>query len=166
MFDALCSMITDILMVCGATGTREKLLEMVAQGFEGELQSVLRLAIQFQRTVGERVVSSDFTILAVKPGAAFDSAQMEDARATAGAAATPPSTNEVLCTTELGLVMEKTVGEPRRGNEPQATGIQSTVLKRCKVVLAEKLDNHSIDDGESKHRSKFRPYWEATVLTT
>ncbi|KAI0750410.1 hypothetical protein C8Q74DRAFT_1373997 [Fomes fomentarius] len=153
LFDALSSMVTDILIVCGAAGTREKLLEMVAREYESELQSVLKLALQFQRTAGERVVSSDFTILAAKPGAAFDSAQMEDARATTGAAATPPSTNEVLCTTELGLVMEKTVGEPRRSNEPQATGIQSTVLKRCKVVLAEKLDNQSIDNGESKHRN-------------
>ncbi|KAI0750414.1 hypothetical protein C8Q74DRAFT_367972 [Fomes fomentarius] len=145
-FDALSSMVTDILIVCGAAGTLEKLRELVVREYGSELQGVLKLALQFQRTAGERVVSSDFTILAAKPGAAFDATQMEDARATAGAPATPPSTNEVLCTTELGL--EKTMGEPRRGNEPQATGIHSTVLKRCKVVLVEDLDIQSIYDSE------------------
>ncbi len=61
LFDALCSLVTDILVVCGAAGTREKLLEMVSREYESELQDVLKLALQFQRTAGERVVSSDFT---------------------------------------------------------------------------------------------------------
>ncbi|KAI0750445.1 hypothetical protein C8Q74DRAFT_1180517, partial [Fomes fomentarius] len=104
--DDLYNLITDILLVCGTAGGRESILEVVARDFEGELQNITKLALKFQRTAGERIVSCDYTILGAKPSVAFDPAQME-ARTVAESTTPPSSTNRVLCTTELGLIAEK-----------------------------------------------------------
>lgn len=148
LFETLSTMVTDVLLVCGARGSRETVSKVVAREFEGDLQGVLKLALQFHRTAGERVVSCDFVILHAKPGAAFETTSMQDVGVITQSAMPPPPTN-VLCTTDLGLLVQKTSGGAKR-SQSQPIVVQTAVLVKCKVVMVP-------DMPQSEHYCWLRP---------
>ncbi|KAI0704693.1 hypothetical protein C8Q76DRAFT_787401, partial [Earliella scabrosa] len=132
LFDTLASHLTDVLIVCGAIGAREDLLETVAREFKSEVQDVLRRVLDFHRTAGERVVSCDFALVAAEPGVTFDPSLMEEEKGIRLQGPNPVAAR-VLCAAEVGLVAE------RRSDEtaPQDANAGTRILKRCKVVLGE-----------------------------
>lgn len=96
----------------------------------------MSLALQFQWTAGERIVSRDFVVYTEEPDAIFDSSRMEDERAESKRS--PHSSirkGRVLCTTQLGLIMEKKVGRGKEEGE-----VMTTVLTKPKVVLKTGID--------------------------
>ena len=129
---SLSGIVADVLVISGAAGTWESISDVVSQEFETNLHEIVSLALQFQWTAGERIVSRDFVVFTEEPDAVFDRTRMEDERAD-GKKATFGSVRKgrVLCTTQLGLMVERKVG----GTREEPGEVMSTVLSKPKVVL-------------------------------
>ncbi|EJF61938.1 hypothetical protein BD309DRAFT_867110, partial [Dichomitus squalens] len=137
LFQTLSVVIADVLILCGAIGTWDGVLEAVVRDFEAELYEVVNLALRFQWTAGECVISRDFVVYVADSDAIYDPTRMDSDNAEllkAPSARAPSRT--VLCTTHLGLLSETKVGGRERDNGGK---VRTTVLTKAKVVL--KSDN-------------------------
>ncbi|TFK87245.1 hypothetical protein K466DRAFT_586538 [Polyporus arcularius HHB13444] len=148
----LSDVVADILLVAGATGTRDVIAQIVSAEFESELGEIASLALKFHATTGERVVSRDFALLAAQPGDPFDASCME---AEQGAG---ESSARVLGTTQLGLVAERSVERDGKRGDLE---IRRAVLLKCRVVLQDTADQgqgHSADGAvDSVHEQPDPP---------
>lgn len=131
LFETLSIVVADILILCGATGTWDSVSEVVVREFETELYEVVNLALRFQWTAGECVVSRDLLVFVADSDATYDPTRMECQNAEplkVSSVRAPPKT--VLCTTQLGLICETKVGGKGDGGQ-----VRRSVLTRAKVVL-------------------------------
>lgn len=136
LFKSISGIVADVLVICGVAGTSESISETVGEGFATDLHEIVSLALQFQWTAGERIVSRDFVVYTEEPDAIFDSSRMEDERAESKRSThSSIRKGRVLCTTQLGLIMEKKVGRGKEEGE-----VMTTVLTKPKVVLKTGID--------------------------
>lgn len=121
-----------VLCACGATqsGTPSEVYESIKNDFKSALQETIRLALEFQRISGERIVSRDLLVVGVDGEACFDPAAMED-EWTDPKNPSSAASGDVLCTTQIGLVRE----------EKKAGKIERVVLVKPKVALTGMLQH-------------------------
>ncbi|RDX46323.1 hypothetical protein OH76DRAFT_1311921, partial [Lentinus brumalis] len=100
----LAEKLTDILLICGVPGTRQRLLAEVTSVFSESLHEIVRLALEFQRVTGENIISRDLSAIAEKPGRSFDPERMVDEWADPKRLHRVLQSPPVLCTTQLGLL--------------------------------------------------------------
>ncbi|RDX46341.1 hypothetical protein OH76DRAFT_1356279 [Lentinus brumalis] len=138
LFKTLAGIVADVLVIYGASGTWEDVSDAVTQTFERDLHEVISLALQFQWTAGEKVVSRDFSVFAAEPDLAFDPLSMQDERADQRKTTASIRKGSVLCTTHLGLLMER-----KSGGKGGSGDVDSTLLLKPKVVLKSGLGKAS-----------------------
>ncbi|RPD55198.1 hypothetical protein L226DRAFT_539135 [Lentinus tigrinus ALCF2SS1-7] len=133
LISKLSGIVTDILLVAGATGTKDVIAGIVSTEFESDLREIVTFALRFHSTVGERVVSRDFSLLAAEPGDPFDTTRMEVeyplAPTLQGA--------RVLGTTQLGLVAQRSVERDGVHGEFETRRV---VLLKCSVILQDAVE--------------------------
>lgn len=130
LFKTLTGIVADVLVIYGASGTWESVSDAVTQTFEGDLHEIISLALRFQWTTGEKIVSRDFAVFTAEPDLAFDPLSMQDERADQRKTTSSIRKGSVLCTTHLGLLMER-----KTGGKGGIGDVDSIVLLKPKVVL-------------------------------
>ena len=125
----LAKLLAEVLLACGVSGTLESVSDAVKKSFGLALQEIAELALKFQRTAGELVVSRDLIAVVMTPDTDFDPAAMDDEWADPKQPI-GKSTEYVLCTTQLGLVRE----------EVKEGVVHSILLVKPKVVLRSMLE--------------------------
>lgn len=128
----------DVLLACRVSGTPDTVYALVKKTFLSALHEIAERALEFQRIAGEVVLSCDLIPIVVSPDTTFDQARMEDEWTDPKK---PTTTGHVLCTTQLGLVRE----------EKKAEGIQTTLLRRPKVVMKSMLEQLWDEMSDCEH---------------
>ena len=129
LFKTLSGIVADVLVISGVTGTWESLSETIVQRFENDLYQIINLALQFQWTVGERIVSRDYVVFAEEQDIPFNPSRMEDERGAERVRIGSIRKGNVLCTTQLGLMSETKLGV---GKDAE---MRSSILLKPKVIL-------------------------------
>ncbi len=121
----------DILLVAGHEEDTERLKQRISDRFTGRLGTVLKLAQDLNKQVGQGFTSCDLELLYIDPDTAFNNTKMEDALQPAG---TPPNNRrkieKIICTTDLGLGRSERIKDGRK----------SSVLLKAKVILPSGLE--------------------------
>ena len=122
----------DILIVAGHTEDTERLKQWITDHFADRLGTVLKLAQDLNKVVGQGFTSCDLNLLYVDPDTAFNNTDMEDALQPAGN--TPPNNHRrregIICTTGLGL-----------GRSERTKSVwKCSVLLKAKVILPSGLE--------------------------
>ncbi|KAI0738315.1 hypothetical protein C8Q80DRAFT_1067285, partial [Daedaleopsis nitida] len=133
LLDMLSGVVADILIVCGAIGAREDIVQLIMQKHKKALRNVLTLAIDFQRKAGEGVISCELAVFAAEPGAAFEPSLMQETQAGAKTSLCGNGTAPILCATRLGLMAEETDDGTVLRGEPAV--VKAKVLLKCEVEL-------------------------------
>ena len=122
----------DILIVAGHEEDTERLKQWITDHFADRLGTVLKLAQDLNKVVGQGFTSCDLDLLYADPDTAFNNMDMEDALQPAGN--TPPNNHRrregIICTTDLGL------GRSERTKD----GWKCSVLLKAKVILPSGLE--------------------------
>lgn len=132
---------SDVLILCGVAPS-ELTLDALKPRFGEQTQRVVRSACALARVLHEDIMSTNFEVILIGQGRAFDPSCMANAFGTFG-----ESSGEVLCTTELGLrcVTKK---NPRAAVDGLLDGgFDSTVLLLPKVILEGVADVLDGKDG-------------------
>jgi len=118
----LAEALANILVAAGYKEGPVVALQRIMARFSDSIGSLIKLAQDLNKKVGEGVTSCDLEVLYISPDILFHSANMEDALgATSG-------NEKVMCTTDLGLVRaERLSGAIAHWNE--------YVLLKPKVIL-------------------------------
>jgi hypothetical protein len=110
------------------------LLEHLRALFGARVQRIARAVYKLAQVTREEIMSTNFEVMLVENGTAFDARKMTDAFANSGA-----SRGAILCTTELGLGCTT-----RKCADPPAAGTPVTVERRLlmppKVVLESAIE--------------------------
>ncbi|TFK78528.1 hypothetical protein K466DRAFT_560463 [Polyporus arcularius HHB13444] len=123
----LARLAADVLVACRVPGPYEAVYSAVRKVFASPLREIAERTLDFQQISGEIILSCDLIAVVVVPETVFDPTTMDDEW---GNPKTSPSAGQVLCTTQLGLTRE----------EKKAEGIQTTLLRKPKVVLRSMLE--------------------------
>ncbi len=137
----LAEKLTDILLICGVPGTRQRLLAEVTSVFSESLHEIVRLALEFQRVTGENIISRDLSADVAKPGRSFDPERMVDEWADPKRHHRVLQSPPVLCTTQLGLLRRETQPGTSSGAGGISLVVSSTLLLKPHVVLVTMLDD-------------------------
>ncbi|KAI0824347.1 hypothetical protein BC628DRAFT_1420092 [Trametes gibbosa] len=110
----LAEWISIILLACGVlTEESEPLQDVLLRRFDGAFRDIVHLALEFQRIVGEQVISRDFYVFAPSTGTPFDATRMvdewDDPKKRPVSAKHTAYT--VMCATQLGLHVVTGAGE-------------------------------------------------------
>ena len=131
LFDTLTGIITDVLVVGGAHGTRADVSACVAREFEAALYDVVSLALEFQWTTGERILTRDFVLCAVEAGSEFSWTGMELEKTGSLDTVSAGRGCVVAATVALGVRMERKVG----GEKDVPGDVRKTMVLKPKVLL-------------------------------
>ena len=96
----LAEALANILVAAGYRDSPVMALQRIMARFSDSIGTLIKLARDLNKKVGEGVTSSDLEVLYISPDIPFHAASMEDALG-------PTSSNgheKVICTTDLGLV--------------------------------------------------------------
>lgn len=122
----------DILVVAGHEGGAERLKQRITDRFAGRLGTILKLAQDLNKQVGQGFTSCDLELLYIVPDTAFNDRDMEDALQPVGS--TPPNNRrrreKIICTTDLGLGRSERTKDDRKWS----------VLLKAKVILPSGLE--------------------------
>jgi len=122
----------DILVAAGHAEDTERLKQRITDRFAGRLGTVLKLAQDLNKQVGQGFTSCDLELLYIAPDTVFNNTDMEDALQPAGS--TPANNRrkkeKIVCTTDLGL------GRSERTKD----GRKWSVLLKAKVILPSGLE--------------------------
>ncbi|KAF8161577.1 hypothetical protein B0H34DRAFT_653515 [Crassisporium funariophilum] len=117
----------NILVAAGLKDTPAALHEQIMTCFGERIQLVMKYAQQLNKKIGEGITSCDLEALYIAPDVTYNSGSMEDYLGADDLSPAKPQ-EQVLCTTDLGLVRAEKVSG--------TTGEwQESVLLRPKVVL-------------------------------
>ena len=129
LFDTLAGLVADVLVAAGVEGSRQEVVATLAREFESLLYDITSLALEFQWTAGERIVSRDFTVYTVEIGSAFSAAGMEREAAGKGRS----SSSGIVAMTALGVRVERKAG----GNGEVTGEAQAATVLKAKVMLVD-----------------------------
>ena len=147
----LAERIADLLTVAGSSASADAIFAAYAP----HLETIVRTALELQRTIGEEVTSCDYEVLVVRIDEVYDSAQMEDIYNGEIIAAGPPGmVPRVLSTADLGLRRTEKVDADMEGAED---GVVTTMLLRPKVVLDTIVYELGLVDEEDASPSTAEP---------
>jgi len=118
----------DILVTAGHEEDIERLKQRITDRFAGRLGTVLKLAQELNRQIGQGITSCDLELLYVFPDTVFNNKDMEDALQSAGSTR---KKERIICTTDLGL---------GRSERTRASGRKWSVLLKPKVILPSGLE--------------------------
>ena len=140
----LAELIADVLIICGVASDPPLLFEEVQREFGEALREIVQLALEFQRTTGESIISRDLHPVFVPEGSPYDTKFMEDewtgSKSGRKAAAQHVEQYPVLCTTQLGLQrVEGRVGTTASADKGDGAMQSVLLLKPC-VVLRSMLE--------------------------
>jgi hypothetical protein len=120
----LAEALANILVAAGYKEGPVAALQRIMTRFSDPIGTLIKLAQDLNKNVGEGVTSCDLEVLYISPDIPFHAANMEDALG----AASRDSNEKVICTTDLGLVRaERLSGAIAHWNE--------YVLLKPKVIL-------------------------------
>ncbi|KAI0738327.1 hypothetical protein C8Q80DRAFT_1063972, partial [Daedaleopsis nitida] len=107
--DTLTEHVVDVLLTCGVPMMRQYLITDVRHTFDDAFHEIAHLALDFQRTAGEEIVSRELFAVYAKSGTTFDPERMTDQWADPKKSLRPRvvKPQSVLCSTQLGLVREE-----------------------------------------------------------
>lgn len=124
----------NVLITAGYQEKPAALQDRIMNDFAGRITVILQTAQRLNRSIGEGVTSCDLEALYISPSVSYDPTTMEDAFETTPKDKATTTPENVLCTTDLGLVRAEKVSG--------AVGEwQELVLLKPKVVLPSGLDD-------------------------
>ncbi|RDX46319.1 hypothetical protein OH76DRAFT_1457246 [Lentinus brumalis] len=148
----LAERIADLLTVAGASTSADE----ICAAYAPHLETIVRTALELQRTIGQEVVSCDYEVLVVRIDEVYDPAQMEDIYNGEIVAAGPPGmVPRVLSTADLGLRRTAKVGPGVEGAAED--GVVTTMLLKPKVVLDTVVYELGLVDEEDASPSTAEP---------
>ncbi|KAI0058164.1 hypothetical protein BV25DRAFT_1297034 [Artomyces pyxidatus] len=118
----------DIFVLCGCATTEP--LDALRARFGAQAQRIALSACGLARVISEEIMSTNFEVILIEQGRAFDAATMANAFAGYG-----PSTGAVLCTTELGLRCSTRKNAKAVADGLVGESIERTTLLLPKVIL-------------------------------
>ncbi|KAI0708758.1 hypothetical protein C8T65DRAFT_576255 [Cerioporus squamosus] len=154
----LAERIADLLTVAGSSTSADD----IYAAYASHLETIVRTALELQRTIGEDVVSCDYEVLVVRIDEVYDPAQMEDIYNGEIVAAGPPGiVPRVLSTADLGLRRSEKV-DAREGvdsglEDAAEDGVVTTMLLKPKVVLDTVVYELGLVDEEDASPSTAEP---------
>ncbi|KAH9940083.1 uncharacterized protein BXZ73DRAFT_43205, partial [Epithele typhae] len=134
LFDTLAAVVLDVLVGGGGAGSREEAAAALAAHFERALYDVVSLALEFQWTAGERIVSRDFVVFVVEDGAPFNPGAMEEDGAL-GPTWRQGEERQVIATVGLGMRMEVKVDGDKLKDVPGE--VRRTTMVKPAVILGD-----------------------------
>ncbi|RPD55187.1 hypothetical protein L226DRAFT_470729 [Lentinus tigrinus ALCF2SS1-7] len=157
----LAERIADLLTVAGSSTSSDD----ICATYTSHLETIVRTALELQRTIGEEVTSCDYEVLVVRIDEVYDTAQMEDIYNGEIVAAGPPGiVPRVLSTVDLGLrrsekvdAATETEGAEDGAGAGAEDGVVTTMLLKPKVVLDTIVYELGLVDEEDPSPSTAEP---------
>jgi hypothetical protein len=125
---------SDVFLISGCVDP-ETIPTLLRARFGSQVQRIARAVCKVAQVTREEIMSTNFDLIAVGYGQAFDGQRMSDAFGDFGT-----SRGTVLCTTELGLTCTTRKGGREPGKMVEDGTIEGRLLLQPKVVLESVMD--------------------------